>query len=181
MNAKKIITTALLVFVAASVGYMIARENCVCSVLRQSAPPAPVQPQAVPLSDTGQNEPNQQLIVYYFHGDARCATCYKLEQYAKEALDTYFADDLAAGKIQWKTTNVDTPDNEHFVKDYALVTKSVVVSRTVNGRQVGWKNLDQIWQLVSDKDKYLTYIRDSVKEFAAPVRRSFSEDGEGQK
>ncbi len=70
MNVKKIITTALLVFVAASVGYMVARENCVCSVPRQDAPPAAVQPQAVPLSDTGQAEPNQQLIVYYFHGDS---------------------------------------------------------------------------------------------------------------
>jgi hypothetical protein len=181
MNAKKIITTALLVFVAASVGYMIARENCVCSVLRQSAPPAPVQPQTVPLSAPGQTEPNQQLIVYYFHGDARCPTCYKLENYAKESLDTYFANDLAARKIQWKPTNVDTPGNEPFVKHYELVTKSVVISRMVNGQEVAWKNLDQIWQLVKDKDKYLAYIRDSVMAFAAPVRRSFSEDGEGQK
>ncbi|MCJ7729637.1 MAG: nitrophenyl compound nitroreductase subunit ArsF family protein [Sedimentisphaerales bacterium] len=167
MNVKKIITTALLVFVAASVGYMIARENCVCSVLRQSAPPAAVQPQAIPLSDTGQNEPNQQIVVYYFHGDVRCPTCHKLEEYAKESLDTYCADDLAAGKIQWKPTNVDTPSNEHFVKDYELVTKSVILSRMVDGRQVGWKNLDQIWDLVSDKDKYLAYIRDSVSAFAA--------------
>jgi hypothetical protein len=167
MNVKKIITTALLVFVAASIGYMIARENCVCSVLRQSAPPAAVQPQAVPLSVPGQAEPNQQLIVYYFHGDARCATCYKLEQYAKESLDTYFADDLAAGKIQWKPTNVDTSGNEHFVKYYELVSKSVILSKTVDGQEVAWKNLDQIWQLVRDKDKYLAYIRDSVTAFAA--------------
>jgi hypothetical protein len=167
MNPKRIVTTALLVFVAASVGYMIARENCVCSVLRQSAPPAPVQPQAIPLSDTVPNEPNQQIVVYYFHGDVRCATCHKLEQYAKESLDTYFADDLAAGKIQWRPTNVDTPVNEHFVKYYELVTKSVILSRMVDGRQVAWKNLDQIWDLVSDKDKYLAYIRDSVSAFAA--------------
>jgi hypothetical protein len=167
MNVKKIVTAALLVFVAASIGYMIARENCVCSVLRQSAPSAPVQPQAIPLSDTVPNEPNQQIVVYYFHGDVRCPTCHKLEEYAKESLETYFADDLAAGKIQWKSTNVDTPVNEHFVKHYELVTKSVIVSRMVNGQEAAWENLDQIWELVSDKDKYLAYIRDSVKKFAA--------------
>ena len=171
MNTKKIITAVLLVFVAASVGYMVARENCVCSAPRQDAPIAAVQPQAIPLSDTGQNEPNRQIIVYYFHGDVRCPTCHKLEDYAKEALDTYFAQDLAAGKIQWKPTNIDTPGNEHFVKDYELVTKSVILSRTVNGQQVAWKNLDQIWQLVSDKDKYLAYIRDSVTNFAAEEQK----------
>jgi hypothetical protein len=170
VNAKKIVTTALLVFVAASISYMIARENCICSVPRQVAPPAAMQPQAVPLSDIKQAEPNQQLIVYYFHGDVRCPTCHKLEGYAKEALDTYFADDLAAGKIQWKPTNIDRPGNEHFVKDYSLVTKSVVVSRVLDGNEVSWKNLDQIWQKVGDKNSYLEYIQDSIIKFLGNER-----------
>ncbi len=167
MNVKKVLTLALLVFVAASVGYMVARENCVCSIAKQDAPPAAVLPQAGQPSDTGQNEPNGAIIVYYFHGDVRCPTCHKLESYAKEALDTYFAQDIAKGKIIWKPTNVDTAGNEHFVKDYELVAKSVILSRVVDGKQVAWKNLDQIWDLVSDKDKYLAYIRDSVAGFAA--------------
>ncbi len=165
MNGKKIITAVLLIFVVGSLGYMIARENKAGSAPVQNAPPPPSQPQAVPLSDTGQAEPNQQLIVYYFHGDIRCPTCHKLEEYAKEALDAYFADDLAAGKIQWKPTNIDRPGNEHFVKDYQLVTKSVVLSDVVNGKEVAWKNLDQIWQKVQDKDGYLEYIRDSITKF----------------
>jgi hypothetical protein len=164
MNGKKIITAALLIFVAGSLGYMIVRENKDSSVPVQNAPPPPSQPQAVPLSDT-EAEPNQQLVVYYFYGDVRCLTCHKLEDYAKEALDTYFADDLAAGKIQWKPTNVDTPSNEHFVKDYSLVTKSVVLSNVANGKEVAWQNLDQIWQKVGDENSYLEYIRDSVTKF----------------
>jgi hypothetical protein len=167
MNPKKLITAVLLVLVAGSLGYMIVREN-------------KSTPQPAPLSGAPQAEPNQQIVVYYFHGDVRCPTCHKLENYAKEALDTYFTEDLAAGKVKWKPTNVDTPGNEHFIKDYGLVTKSVVISKIFDGRQVEWKNLDQIWQLVGDKGKYLEYIRDSVKVFAAPVRRSFSEDGEEQ-
>ena len=171
MNPKKLFTTALLVFVAASLGYMIVREN------KPNPPPAP----NAALPDAGQAEPNQQIFVYYFHGNVRCATCKKLEQFAKESLDTYFADDLASGKIQWRPTNVDTTGNEHFIRDYALVTKSVIISKMVAGRQVAWKNLDQIWELVSEKEKYIAYIRDNITAFATPVRRSFSEDGEEQK
>ena len=165
MNGKKIITAALLIFVATSIGYMVVRENKAGPVPVQDAPSPPSQPQAAPLSDTGQAEPNQQLIVYYFHGDVRCPTCHKLEDYAKEALDTYFADDLAAGKIQWKPTNIDRPGNEHFVKDYQLITKSVVLSDVADSKEVAWKNLDQIWQKVQDKNSYLEYIRDSIIKF----------------
>jgi hypothetical protein len=159
MNAKKIVTVILLVFVATSVGYMVVRDRSSQPAVRQDPPQSTSNPAEI--------SPNPQIAVYYFHGDVRCPTCHKLENYAKEALDTYFAQDLADGKIQWKPTNVDTPGNEHFVRDYELVTKSVILSKTVNGQQVVWKNLDQIWQLVREKDKYLEYIRDSVTNFAA--------------
>jgi hypothetical protein len=171
MNVKKVVTLALLVFVAASVGYMVARESCVCSVAKQDTPPVVVLPQAGQPADAGQNEPSETIIVYYFHGDVRCPTCHKLESYAKESLDTYFAKDIADGKIKWMPTNVDMAGNEHFVKDYELVTKSVILSRTVNGQQVAWKNLDQIWQLVMDKDKYIQYISDSIMAFAAEEQK----------
>ena len=155
MNPKKLITLVLLVFVAGSLGYMVSRENTSAPQAEPSSVNSPVV------------EPNQQTVVYYFHGDVRCPTCHKLESYAKESLDTYFAKDVADGKIKWIPTNVDTAGNEHFVKDYELVTKSVILSRMVDGRQVAWKNLDRIWDLVSDKDKYLAYIRDNVATFAA--------------
>jgi hypothetical protein len=171
MKAKKLITLALLVFVAGGLGYMIARENCVCSVSKQNVTPTAVQLQANHSPDNVQLEPNQQIVVYYFHGDVRCPTCHKLENYAKETLDTYFADDLASGKIKWQPTNVDTAGNEHFVKDYQLVTKSVILAKIVDGQQVVWKNLDQIWDLVSEKDKYLAYIRDSVANFIAEKQK----------
>ncbi len=161
MKAKKIVTAALLVFAAGSLGYMIIRES-------KSAPQA--APQTIVLSDVPEAEANQQIVVYYFHGDVRCPTCHKLESYAKESLDTYFAQDLADGKITWMPTNVDTAGNEHFIKDYELVTKSVILSRMIDGRQIDWENLDQIWDLVSDKDEYLEYIRESIMAFTSEAR-----------
>lgn len=169
MNPKKLFTLVLLVFVAASVGYMVARE--------QKSPAATAQnseslspPQPAVGDDTEQANPNQQIIVYYFHGDVRCPTCHKLEDYTRETLETFFANDVADGSIKWMPVNVDRAENEHFIKDYELVTKSVVASKVVDGREVAWKNLDRIWQLVMDKDKYLEYIRGSINEFTSEAR-----------
>ena len=63
---------------------------------------------------------DKSVIVNYFHGKRRCVTCQKLEAYAKEALETGFADELADKKIQWKVTDMSTPENLHFAEDFNL-------------------------------------------------------------
>jgi hypothetical protein len=105
----------------------------------------------------------QKLIVYYFHGNMRCPTCYKLETYAKSVVETDFADAIRNGTVEWKTVNVEDKGNEHFSTDYKLYTKSVIISTVKDGKESSWKNLDQIWTLVGDQTKYQDYIRKEVK------------------
>ena len=156
MKIKKIFTVVLLLFVTVSIGYMIVNEKKTETVASEER----IEP--VSKTENEDVQQNNQLIVYYFHGDKRCPTCHKLETYAKEALDVYFADEIASKKIVWKVINIDRTENSHFIQDYKLVTKSVVLSEVANGKEVGWKNLDQIWQKVGDKDGYLQYIRESI-------------------
>ena len=106
------------------------------------------------------------LIVYYFHGTRRCVTCKKLEAYTQEAVDTAFVDELKSGALQWRSVNVDEDENKHFVDDYQLYTKTVILSRVKGGKEVEFKNLDKIWQLVrGEKEEYVKYIQDEVKAF----------------
>lgn len=105
---------------------------------------------------------NNKIIVYYFHGNARCPTCFKLEIFAKSEVESDFSDAIKNGKLAWKTVNVEEKGNEHFVKDYALYTKSVIVSAISDDKELSWKNLDRIWQLVQEESKYREYIRNEV-------------------
>jgi len=183
MKLKRILTIVLLVFVVGSLAYMVGRERGTepdqneVSVnpigTSKEKPATPNEPVVVQENDqsiltnieTEAPKQDSQLIVYYLHGDMRCPTCHKLETYAKEALDTYFADEVASKDIVWKVINVDKPENRHFVQDYRLVTKSVVLSEITDGKENRWKNLDLIWQKVGDKGSYLQYIRDSILKF----------------
>jgi hypothetical protein len=106
---------------------------------------------------------NSKIIVYYFHNNARCPTCFKLEGYAKSVVESDFADAIKKGQLEWKTVNVDDRGNEHFNNDYKLFTKSVIVSTVKDGKEASWKNLDKIWELVRKEDKYREYIRSEVK------------------
>lgn len=158
MKTKHLVTLVLLLFVVGSVAYMIAQERKTAS-----APAEPAVTESLPQAQAP--PPARQVIVYYFHGDVRCPTCHKLETYAQQAVRTGFAEEMEAGLVVWKAVNVDRPENAHFVTDYKLVTKSVILSEVLNGKETGWKNLDRIWELVGNQEAYLEYIRTHVKTF----------------
>ncbi len=108
---------------------------------------------------------NGKVIVYYFHGSFRCPTCRNLEQYAKQAIQNNFKKELAEGKLIFKTVNVEEKENEHFVNDYQLYTKSLVLSLVKDNKEVKYKNLDKIWGYVRDKTKYMDYVKNEVNNF----------------
>ncbi|MFC1658631.1 nitrophenyl compound nitroreductase subunit ArsF family protein [Candidatus Omnitrophota bacterium] len=106
-----------------------------------------------------------KIIVYYFHGNARCPTCHKMEQYAKEAIERNFKDELANGLLVVKTVNVEEKGNEHFVNDYQLYTKTLIISRVENGNEIEYKNLTEIWEYVRDKDQFFNYVTTEINNY----------------
>lgn len=111
------------------------------------------------------SSPSTKVTAYYFHGTMRCPTCHKLEQYSKEAIEANFKDELATGKLEFKVVNVEDRGNEHYIKDYNLYTKSLVLSKIKDGKEVDSKNLEKIWEYVGNKQKFFDYVTESVREF----------------
>jgi len=138
------------------------------AIAADEKPPAEQAPAVTDSTTPSEAPAADRIVVTYFHGDRRCATCMKLEAYSQEAIVGEFADDLRAGKIEWRTVNFDEDANKHFAKDYGLYSQSLVLSHIVDGEEVAWKNLDQIWKLVGDKDKFLPYVRTATHEFMKP-------------
>jgi len=106
-----------------------------------------------------------RVTAYYFHGDFRCPTCHKLEQYSKEAIEANFKNELASGKLEFRVINTDEKGNEHFVNDYQLYTKSLVISLVKGGKEVKSKNLTKIWDYVGNKQKFYDYVTEEIKAF----------------
>ena len=106
-----------------------------------------------------------ETVVFYFHGNARCATCKTIEAYADEAVHAAFAGELEDGALEWRVVNIDKPENRHFIQDFQLVTRSVVLAEYRDGEVVRFENLDQVWQLVRDKGRFLAYVQDATRGF----------------
>ena len=112
--------------------------------------------------DTSLTSGQVTVMVYYFHTTARCDRCIRMEEWTKEALLTGFPDALKDGRLQWRPVDIDRPENEHFLDDYQLTDKSVVVARFNGDNRIGYKVLEDTWSLLDNKDGFLHYVRGEV-------------------
>jgi hypothetical protein len=166
MKPKSFIKAGLLVFVFGSLAYLGVKES------RQLASPDPLAAQGVQAASkasttaTAMQKPQtNKIIAYYFHTTYRCATCRRIEAYSKEAIDLGFAPELANGRLEFRLVNIELPENQHFAQDYKLFTKSLVLVRMRDGKQVEWKNLSQVWELTGEHDAFLSYVRGEVRNY----------------
>jgi hypothetical protein len=151
MNGKKIVQFGLLLFAAVAVVILVSREA------KRQAPG-----EGVGDATTGEL-PQKAVVAYYFHGDVRCPTCRNIEEYAREAIESGFAAQLAAGNVEWRVVNYEVPANQHFTTEYEIVAPTVVVVRTAEGRVADWRNLSRVWELVGEKDALMKYIRQETQ------------------
>jgi len=103
-----------------------------------------------------------KVIVYYFHGNYRCASCMTIERYTRESVESFFADEIKRGQIELRIINADLPVNKHYIKDYKLFTRSVIVSDIAQGKEKRWKNLQKVWELLHKEKNFKAYVKDEI-------------------
>jgi hypothetical protein len=108
---------------------------------------------------------NNKVIAYYFYGTSRCTTCRTIERYSKEAIERYFAQELKNKTLEFKPINIEEPENRHYIQDYQLYTRSLVLVLYKDDKQLKWKNLSEVWSYVGDKEKFYQYVKDETKRF----------------
>lgn len=113
-----------------------------------------------------------KVVAYYFHGNFRCYSCRFIEENTGSALKEYFDNQLKSGEVVFKHINVEEKENRHFVDDYQLYTKSVILSLVKDGKEVKWKNLDKVWQLLRNKDRFYEYIKTEAEKFLNELGKS---------
>jgi hypothetical protein len=112
--------------------------------------------------------PGEGVVVTYFTTDVRCPSCHKIEDLTRGTVESGFADKLASGELVFRTVNTDMPENRHFVDDYNLVSKTVIVSQRKDGREIGWKNLQDVWMKLSSPGDFEACVRGAIEESLEP-------------
>ena len=159
MTLKEATANSLLMFVAAT---------CVVLIVKAVSPVYHAPPAAAGAGSPGAaaGTPKDGVQVYYIHGNLRCTTCVAIENYSREAVETGFAEELRSGQVEWHAINYEAPGNAHYAIEYEIVAPSVILAKFDDGRQVEWKGLHEVWQHVGDKDAFVNYVQNCLREFA---------------
>jgi len=152
---RKTSMVVLLFFAIFTAGYAVGKEVGARRALSQLPPPASASAAA---SETGPT-----LQVWYFHSTKRCKKCNLIEAYAKEAIDTRFADQVAAGTITWQVANTDEVWNADAVTRYGLVQSSLVLVEMLDGEEQDYTVCNSTWALTGDKDAFIEYVASEVE------------------
>ncbi|MBN2713717.1 MAG: hypothetical protein JXR97_14965 [Planctomycetes bacterium] len=161
MKAQKIITTLLLIFVAVSVVAIVVKNV-------NATKTDPVSGEPAAKTDTGskptgpESTDKEKIVVYYFHGNMRCPTCMTIEAMTRKAVDGSFSDEKKNGLLELRAVNLETEGNGHYVEDYQLSVRTVVISKLKDNKEVEWKRLDRVWELAADESEYLNYISSEI-------------------
>lgn len=131
-------------------------------------PSQTLQSAAAPASAPESVSPETSTITvkaYYFHGERRCKTCLAIEANTRETIEKGYPEELAQGQLSWLSVDIDQKDNKHFEKEFDLMFSSVILVKFRDGKQVEWKNLQKVWELVWDKPAFEDYIRNEIKSY----------------
>ena len=107
----------------------------------------------------------RHLVVTYFHTTFRCPTCHNIENYSKTAVHSNFENEMQSGKLVWRVINVDELENKHFIKDYQLYSKHLIVSEVKDGKEVRWKDLKDVWTHVRNEEKFENYVKTEISDW----------------
>jgi len=153
MKIKSLVTIALVVFVAASLAYLVFKDAGTSS-----------EAETITLAEETALPPHH-IIAYYFHGTQRCKTCLHIESAAKEAIEAMYPEELADGRLEWKAVNFEEEANAEMATKYELVASSLVIVEFRDGQETQWKTLDKVWDLVWDEEPFAAYVVTEVGIF----------------
>jgi hypothetical protein len=152
---KTAVNVVLIAFIAVSIGYAAFKA----AGGQKNTLGGPVAVIATP------DREKAKVVLYYLHPTGRCARCIAMEKYTQETVEKYFQEQVKNGTLEFKSLNTDERQNRHFINDYKLVTKALVITLVKGGKEQKYDNLTGIWQNVGSQVSFYDYVRTNVEKY----------------
>ena len=156
MIAKQIIRGLLLIVALGSLAIWANRE------FKKSEAYAEAATQAAPAESLPAVEGPQVVMTYFLIG-TRCESCRKIEALTRETAEQDFAAELAANKLVFRVIDTSEPSKRHYLDDYKLTSKTVVISRRIDGKETAWKDMKKVWDLLDEPVAFHAYLGAQIR------------------
>lgn len=115
-----------------------------------------------PPSDTSLG-PTDRVDVVYFHRTQRCPRCIHAEESINYTVETYFADELASGKVTFQVVNLQDEENAAIVNKYGAYTSSLFINTIRDGTD-HIEEVTYIWLLLDDREAFVEAVRSKIEK-----------------
>lgn len=113
----------------------------------------------------------RKVSVVYAHTPFRCVTCNTIEELARETVMNRFAEEFAAGLVEWRTVNFQ--EDEAFAEQYSIASSCLVVVLENDGAETGFRRLDDVWTRYQDPEAFESYVADAIRDALAAATGEF--------
>lgn len=158
MKPKTLIRIVLLVIALGSLTVWGAKEYRKSQAIAEAS----AEPKA---AETIPAVEGNQVVMTYFRNNIRCPACKWIEALTTETAQKDLASELASGKLVFRVVDVDEPANNHYIEDYQLTTKSVILSFRADGKEQRWEDMDKIWHMLGEPDAFRAYLAEPIHKY----------------
>jgi hypothetical protein len=150
---------------------LVAAMLCACGSPAPEAPPisdmpsTPVDSDTSPTPDGSDTSPTpaDRVEVVYFHRAQRCSGCIYAEDTTRYTLETYFADELASGKITFASFNVEAEENAAIVEKYDAYSSSLFINTIIDGID-HIEQVTEIWSVLGDDEAFIEVVKSEIEQ-----------------
>lgn len=127
-----------------------------------NVPKVPVDNATSATLSISRSKPDSVELVY-FHAKVACHCMSVVEDNIKYAVDTFFRDETASGKVKLTSVVSDDSANASIVKRYDALAFSLFIKETRGKKEVIYP-ISDIWNMTGDdnKDKLVNFIRTTI-------------------
>lgn len=103
-----------------------------------------------------------KIEVVNFHATQRCISCETLGKLAEKTIKERFADEVANGKIVFKSINGELRENIEIVNLYQASGSSLYINAIKDGKNHIVQNI-KVWEYLSDEVAFMNYLEKQLR------------------
>ena len=130
-------------------------------------PPTPNSTQETP-SVQPTYDGGDHVEVVYFHRTRRCYSCQWAGDAVEYTVQTYFANELASGRLVFKMLDLQDETNTDIVNEYEVYGSSLYINDVVDGID-HIEHMPEIWYHVGDAEEFVEVVRTGIEQHLGDI------------
>jgi len=105
----------------------------------------------------------ERVDVVYFHRTQQCYSCRYAEEGTNYTVKTYFADELASGKLTFQSLDVQDSQNAAIVQKYGAYGSQLFINIVRDGTD-HIEQVTDIWLVIGKDEAFVEIVKDKIEK-----------------